>query len=183
MSDQVLCARCGTSNPLGQRFCGQCGQSLDNATSAGVMTRVSGSALQQGSPTALLPSIPSVPTVPVPGPGPGPMAPPIYPPPAPNPPPWRASSAEEYPSRYAQQPPVTFSPTIVQQVYVSQQTVVPFSEEETHPSTMVRLIYFGVIGWWLGSTWLMLALCLMCTVIGIPLGMLMLKFLPKLTFL
>ena len=45
------------------------------------------------------------------------------------------------------------------------------------------LIYFLFIGWWVGLTWLSLALMAMCTIIGIPIGIIMLKYLPQVTFL
>ena len=45
-------------------------------------------------------------------------------------------------------------------------------------SFMVRALYFCFIGWWLGIAWLLVALCLIITIIGAPVGFLMLNSLP-----
>jgi hypothetical protein len=52
-----------------------------------------------------------------------------------------------------------------------------------HPSLVVRLIYFLFIGCWLGSIWLALALLLCVTIIGLPLGVVMLYVTPRMYFL
>lgn len=40
---------------------------------------------------------------------------------------------------------------------------------------LVRLLYFILIGWWATALWWTLALALMCTLIGIPLALRMLR--------
>ena len=35
---------------------------------------------------------------------------------------------------------------------------------------LIRLLWFGVIGWWLGLVWFILSLSLMITIIFLPLG-------------
>ena len=52
-----------------------------------------------------------------------------------------------------------------------------------HPPMPIRLIYFFCIGLYLGSFWAGIALCACCTVVGIPLGMKMLKQVPMLMLL
>lgn len=45
-------------------------------------------------------------------------------------------------------------------------------------SVLVRLAYFIVVGWWLSLFWMIAAYLLMVTIIGIPLGMMMVNRLP-----
>jgi predicted MFS family arabinose efflux permease len=42
-----------------------------------------------------------------------------------------------------------------------------------------RTVYFLLIGWWLGAFWLWMALVLISTLIGLPLGLWMLNRLPQ----
>jgi uncharacterized membrane protein YccF (DUF307 family) len=84
---------------------------------------------------------------------------------------------------YAPPPPV-YMPQIVQQVNVVQQTTnSPAYYVNPGPSMIVCLVYFLFVGWWVGLTWLCLALGLMCTIIGIPISIIMLRYLPQVTFL
>lgn len=48
---------------------------------------------------------------------------------------------------------------------------------------LVRLVYFVLIGWWLSLIWLIVGYVLCLTVIGLPLGLLMLNRLPFITTL
>jgi len=41
-----------------------------------------------------------------------------------------------------------------------------------------RALYFVLVGWWLGALWLSAAYAVMVTVIGIPLGVIMLNRIP-----
>jgi uncharacterized membrane protein YccF (DUF307 family) len=50
-------------------------------------------------------------------------------------------------------------------------------------SWLVRLIYFVFIGWWFSLGWSLLAWFLCVTIIGLPLGVLMLNRLPAVTTL
>jgi hypothetical protein len=40
---------------------------------------------------------------------------------------------------------------------------------------LVRMVWFLLVGWWLGALWLCIGLALMCTLIGIPIGLIMLN--------
>ena len=50
-------------------------------------------------------------------------------------------------------------------------------------SFLLRLIYFMLIGWWFSLIWSLLAWLLCVTIIGLPLGVLMLNRLPDVTTL
>jgi uncharacterized membrane protein YccF (DUF307 family) len=45
-------------------------------------------------------------------------------------------------------------------------------------SLLIRLLYFVVIGWWLSLLWMIASYFLMVTIIGIPLGLMMVNRLP-----
>ena len=45
-------------------------------------------------------------------------------------------------------------------------------------SFLLRLAYFIVVGWWLSGMWMVAAYLLMLTIVGIPLGMMMVNRLP-----
>jgi len=47
------------------------------------------------------------------------------------------------------------------------------------PGLLVRAIYFVLIGWWLSAIWAAVAWFLCITIIGLPLGLLMLNRLPQ----
>jgi hypothetical protein len=44
---------------------------------------------------------------------------------------------------------------------------------------LLRLVYFLLIGWWLTLAWWGLALVVMCTIVGLPLGLKMLAATPS----
>ncbi len=48
---------------------------------------------------------------------------------------------------------------------------------------ILRAIYFLLIGWWLSLIWSLLGWLLCVTIIGLPLGVLMLNRLPEVTTL
>jgi uncharacterized membrane protein YccF (DUF307 family) len=48
---------------------------------------------------------------------------------------------------------------------------------------LIRLLYFCVIGSWLGTSWLLIALMVCATVVGFPVGVVMLALTPKIYFL
>jgi uncharacterized membrane protein YccF (DUF307 family) len=50
-------------------------------------------------------------------------------------------------------------------------------------SWLVRLIYFVLVGWWLSLGWSLVGWFLCVTIIGLPLGVLMLNRLPTVTTL
>jgi uncharacterized membrane protein YccF (DUF307 family) len=51
------------------------------------------------------------------------------------------------------------------------------------PNLLVRALYFLVFGWWLSLLWAIVAWLLCLTIIGLPLGVLMLHALPAVTTL
>jgi uncharacterized membrane protein YccF (DUF307 family) len=60
-----------------------------------------------------------------------------------------------------------------------------FSRFLTHrqPSILIRAFYFVLIGWWFSLLWAGLAWALCATIIGLPLGVMMLHALPAVTTL
>ncbi len=46
------------------------------------------------------------------------------------------------------------------------------------PGCLVQLLWFVLIGWWLGLIWTGVAWALMATYIGIPLGVIMINMIP-----
>lgn len=51
------------------------------------------------------------------------------------------------------------------------------------PSVLIRAAYFVLIGWWFSLLWAALAWALCATIIGLPLGIMMLHALPTVTTL
>ena len=45
-------------------------------------------------------------------------------------------------------------------------------------SSIIRLAYFIVLGWWVSGMWMIAAYLLMLTIVGLPLGMMMVNRLP-----
>jgi uncharacterized membrane protein YccF (DUF307 family) len=43
---------------------------------------------------------------------------------------------------------------------------------------LLRIVYFVLVGWWLSALWMAAAYMLMLTILGIPLGMLMVNRIP-----
>ena len=48
-----------------------------------------------------------------------------------------------------------------------------------NPGCLIQLLWFVVIGWWLGMLWIAVAWLFMVTIIGAPLGVMMLDKLPR----
>jgi len=51
------------------------------------------------------------------------------------------------------------------------------------PNIIIRIIWFIVIGWWLSGVWTVIAWVLCVSIIGLPLGIIMLNALPQVTTL
>jgi len=92
-----------------------------------------------------------------------------------------------YPPQQYQQPQYQqpYYPPQPVQVNVTSNTIVNnkliFGKQ--HPSAIVRILYFLIIGWWFGFIWLLFALLACVTVVGIPAGVLMLAKTPSAFFL
>jgi uncharacterized membrane protein YccF (DUF307 family) len=50
-------------------------------------------------------------------------------------------------------------------------------------STVVRTIYFVLVGWWATALWIVVAYVLFVSIIGIPIGVIMLNAVPSIATL
>jgi len=66
---------------------------------------------------------------------------------------------------------------------VNQNVNVTIEQEDTSPSIVVRGAYFLLFGWWASGVWLSIAWLLNLTIIGMPLGIKMINFVPKIVSL
>jgi uncharacterized membrane protein YccF (DUF307 family) len=55
--------------------------------------------------------------------------------------------------------------------------------KRTQPNVLLRLLYFVLVGWWLSFFWALAGYILCATIVGLPLGALMLNTLPQVTTL
>ena len=51
--------------------------------------------------------------------------------------------------------------------------------EKKNPGCLVQLVWFALVGWWLGQAWVAVAWFLAATVIGLPLAVMMLNRVPE----
>ena len=58
-------------------------------------------------------------------------------------------------------------------------STVVVSGSQKNPGCLVQLLWFLLIGWWAGQLWIALAWLLMLTVVGIPLGVMMMNQVPR----
>lgn len=66
---------------------------------------------------------------------------------------------------------------------VTQNVNVSIEQEDTSPSVVVRGAYFLLFGWWASGVWLTIAWLLNLTIVGMPLGIKMINFVPKIVSL
>jgi uncharacterized membrane protein YccF (DUF307 family) len=52
-------------------------------------------------------------------------------------------------------------------------------ETRRNPGCLIQLLWFAFIGWWLGQAWMVIAWLFMISIVGIPIGIVMLNMLPK----
>ncbi|MFN2184621.1 MAG: YccF domain-containing protein [Anaerolineae bacterium] len=50
---------------------------------------------------------------------------------------------------------------------------------EENPGCLIQLLWFVFVGWWAGQLWIALAWLLMITIVGIPLGVMMMNKVPQ----
>lgn len=58
-------------------------------------------------------------------------------------------------------------------------STVVVSDSQKNPGCFVQLLWFVFVGWWAGQLWIALAWLLMLTVVGIPLGVMMMNKVPQ----
>ncbi len=51
------------------------------------------------------------------------------------------------------------------------------------PNIIIRIVWFVAIGWWLSGAWTVIAWVLCVSIIGLPIGIIMLNALPQVTTL
>ena len=62
---------------------------------------------------------------------------------------------------------------------MQKRVVITQQERSNNPGCLIQLLWFLLVGWWVGQLWIAAAWLLMLTVIGIPLGVIMFNLLPK----
>jgi uncharacterized membrane protein YccF (DUF307 family) len=88
---------------------------------------------------------------------------------------------------------MTYSPPVAQPAMVQNATTnvninyavsMPTSlTSANHGNLVVRAIWFVLLGWWLGLLWTIFAWLFNLTLIGLPVGLMMLNAIPKITTL
>lgn len=145
------CPTCDTPNTNDARFCTGCGAAL--TPSAGVATAPLGPA-----------PMPAAPQPPVAAPGAAPVT---------------HGNPDLGATRMVTPPASPFNQTINVNVQAAPSPVVVMAPTVAGPGCLVRGLYFLFIGLWLGAIWTSVAWALLVSVIGLPLGLLMLNRLPQ----
>ncbi len=50
---------------------------------------------------------------------------------------------------------------------------------QKNPGCLIQLLWFALVGWWLGQLWVAIAWGLIVSIVGIPFGVIMLNMLPQ----
>lgn len=66
---------------------------------------------------------------------------------------------------------------------ITQNVNVSIEQEDTSASILVRGVYFLLFGWWASGVWLTIAWVLNLTIVGMPLGIKMINYVPKIVSL
>lgn len=53
------------------------------------------------------------------------------------------------------------------------------ASSQRNPGCLIQLLWFVFIGWWAGQIWIAVAWLLMVTIVGIPLGVMMMNKVPQ----
>jgi uncharacterized membrane protein YccF (DUF307 family) len=56
-------------------------------------------------------------------------------------------------------------------------------DRQQNPGCLLQILWFALIGWWLGQIWTAIAWIFMVTIIGLPVGIAMIERLPKIVAL
>ena len=102
------------------------------------------------------------------------MQQPTYPPPAQQPMYPSPMQQPMYPPQM-QQPMYPYPPA---QAPMMPQQVVNVNIQQNQPGLFIRALYFLFIGWWAGLIWLNIGYFFVVTIIGLPVGLIMLNRLP-----
>lgn len=153
----MRCTTCDHLNPHDARFCTGCGAALV-PTAPGTTTR-----LAPPAAPAVMPPQPASPSPVVPAAqfaaAPSPVAPGVAP----------APGFAQTINVTVQAPAATPAPS----------PVVVLASQAAGPGCLVRAIYFCFVGLWLGAIWTGLAWFLLVSIVGLPLGLLMLNRIPQ----
>jgi uncharacterized membrane protein YccF (DUF307 family) len=80
---------------------------------------------------------------------------------------------------YYPPPQMYYPPPMPQQIVVNQSVnVAGGAMSKQQFNLLIRLLYFLFFGWWIGITWACIALLFCATIIGLPIGLIMLHYLP-----
>lgn len=82
------------------------------------------------------------------------------------------------PAPAAPQPVAAVQTHVNVNVQAPPSTVVIMPQRDNNPSFMVRMVWFLFVGWWLSFWWLIAAWALNATIIGLPLGLMMINRVP-----
>lgn len=174
------CTSCDHPNPPGAYFCVECGAPFNDPHPAPPSARgqtVPASSYHQAQhpmPPAPAPTRAWIGSPPASAPSP----------PAPHSTVW---SGGPPPAGSAYSLPVALNVTVQAQTVpapaVGGATLPVELQPKEEPDYLTRGLYFLLVGWWLSLLWLIVAWVFNATIIGLPIGLAMLNYLPKVTTL